>query len=113
MRLETRYAISALRKANWLPCYRLQRSWAKVMFLQVCVILLTGWGCLPQCMLGYHTTLGSRHPPPLGADTPPEQTPSGADTPPPPRHTVNERPVRILLKCILVVTLLTLLLLRL
>ena len=50
--------------------------------------------------------------PPLGADTPPrEQTspssrhPLGADTPPPGsrlRHTVNERPVRILLECILV-----------
>ena len=59
--------------------YRPQRSWAKVMFLQVCVILFTGRGCLPQCMLGYHT--------PLGADTPREQTPPqsrhppGADTP--------------------------------
>ena len=44
------------------------------------------------------TPPGSRHPP--GADTP------GADQPPPPgsrlRHTVNERPVRILLECILV-----------
>ena len=52
----------------------------------------------------------SRHPPradpprpdtPLAADTPPEQTP------PPPgsrlQHTVYERPVRILLECILVV----------
>ena len=67
----------------------------------------------------------SRHPP--GADIPPEQTPPGADTPqsrhppggdPPEQtppweqtpipgsrlqHTVNERPVRILLECILVV----------
>ena len=51
---------------------------------------------------------------PLGADTPPsEQTtpptrhPLGADTPPPGsrlQHTVNERPVRILLECILVKT---------
>ena len=86
---------------------------AKVMFLLVSVILLT-WGCLPQCMLGYH---------PPGADTPQEQTPPGQDThprsryPPPPdqtpsradsppgsrlRHMVNERPVRILLECILV-----------
>ena len=48
-------------------------------------------------------TLGSRHPPwsrhPPGAATPQEQTPL------PPgsrfRHTVNERPVRILLECIL------------
>ena len=72
---------------------------------------------------------GSRHPPdqahtPLGADTPPdqatppeadtplqtrhpsqEQTPPGPGTPPPGsrrQHTVNERPVRILLECILV-----------
>ena len=44
---------------------------------------------LPQCILGY---------------TPPEQTPR-EQTPPPGswlRHTVNERPVRILLECILV-----------
>ena len=112
---------------------------AKVMFLLVSVILLTGGGgCLPQCMLGADTPWeqtppwkqtpqkqtppGSRHPPPpgsrhpLGADTPWKQTPSrsrhlpsGADTPPPPpgsrhpvRDTVNERPVRILLECILV-----------
>ena len=64
------------------------------MFLQVCVILFTG-GCLPQCMLGYHTpeqtTPQSRplqeqtHP--LGADTPPEQTHPGADTPPPRKQT--------------------------
>ena len=70
---------------------------------------------------------GSRHPlvadtpHPSGADTPQEQTPQsrhppetrhppGADTPPQEqitpgsrlRHTVNERPVRILLECILV-----------
>ena len=58
----------------------------------------------------------SRHPhpraDPLGADTPQEQTPPGsrhppvgADTPPPEsrlQHTVYERPVRILLECILV-----------
>ena len=46
---------------------------------------------LPQCMLGYH---------PPGVGTPPqEQAPPRADTP---RHTVNERPVRILLQCILI-----------
>ena len=76
------------------------------------------------------TPPGSRHPPradtppgadPPGADTPLEQTPPPEQTPPleqtppkqtPPRpdtppgsrlqHTVNERPVRILLECILV-----------
>ena len=72
-------------------------------------------GGLPQCMLGYHT--------PPGPDTPPDQTPPGSrpprirhlplgadppqdQTPPPPgfrlQHTANERPVRILLECILV-----------
>ena len=76
--------------------YRPQRSWAKVTFLQASVILSTE-GCLPQCMLGYHTPR-SRHP--LGADTPQgqtpprgrhpreqtpwEQTPPRADTSPPP-----------------------------
>ena len=59
---------------------------AKVMFLLVSVILLTGV-CLPQCMLGYHP--GSRHPPP-------KQTPSGADpqeqTPPRSRHPPEQTP---------------------
>ena len=111
--------------------YRPQRSWAKVMFLQVCVILFTGGGCLPQCMLGYHPPPeqtppswsrprpGSRHPPgsrPPGSRHPPRSrhpppsrhTHPQEQTPPPPgsrlRHTVNERPVRILLECILVLT---------
>ena len=60
-------------------------------------------GCLPQCMLGYHT-LGSRHHP-LGADTP-----WGGDTTLPPEQTpplpTEIRPllrtVCILLECILV-----------
>ena len=46
---------------------------AKVMFLHLFVILFTGGGCLPRCMLGYHT--------PPGADTP-QSRPPGADTPP-------------------------------
>ena len=66
---------------------------------------------------------GMRPSPPTGADTPreqtppipPEQTPLKQTPPrsrhPPPgsrlRHTVNERPVRILLECILVANLLT------
>ena len=69
-------------------------------------------GGLPQCMLGYHRPLGAYTPPP--EQTPPwEQTPPQSrhpppqeQTPPPHRsglwHTVNERPVRILLECILV-----------
>ena len=61
---------------------------AKVMFLLVSVILLTGGGGLPQCMLGYHP------PPILGADTAPrKQTPRSPQSrhPPwsryPPEHT--------------------------
>ena len=85
-------------------------------------------GGLPQCMLGYPPP-PDQIPTPPRPDTPPDQTspspldqtsPSPLDqtpppprpgTPPPPRphtpgsrrqHTVNERPVRILLECILV-----------
>ena len=83
-------------------------------------------GGLPQCMLGYQPPLWSRHPPwsrtprtrppgsraplldqtpplpgadPPGADTPQEQTSTPGSRR---QHTVNERPVRILLECILV-----------
>ena len=90
--------------------YRPQRSWAKVMFLQVSVILLTGEG-LPQCMLGCqtppprpgrshqtgHTPLGQADPPwtrqthpPPGPGRPPSDqadTPWTRQTPPGPgRH---------------------------
>ena len=62
---------------------------------------------------GADTSPGRRHPPgsrhPARADTPQEQTPPRSRHPqradPPQsrhRHTVNERPVRILLECILV-----------
>ena len=115
--------------------YRPQRSRAKVMFLQASVILLTGGVCLSACwdattLPGADTpqsrhppgadppeqTPGSRHPPPR-ADTPWEQSPRSRcpprSRPPwsrhPPRsslrHTVNERLVRILLECILVLKL--------
>ena len=75
--------------------YRPQRSWAKVMFLQASVILLT-WGgvCLSACWdahpPGADTPLGAdtprtRHPPgtrhPHGADTPGSRHPPRADTP--------------------------------
>ena len=33
-------------------CYRPQRSWGKVIFSQVSVILLTGVGCYPACIAG-------------------------------------------------------------
>ena len=69
--------------------YRPQRSWAKVMFLQVCVILFTRGGgvCLSAC-------LDTTPPPPLRSRPPPGSRH---------QHTVNERPVRILLECILVI----------
>ena len=92
----------------------------KVMFLQACVC--PHGGCLPQCMLGYHTHTplgedtppGSRHPPgsrpPQEQTHPPEQTPPEEtppeQTPPPSRHPPERRPllrtVRIPLECILV-----------
>ena len=95
--------------------YRPQRSWAKVMFLQASVILSTG-GCLWQVdPLGgrppQDQTLapGTRPPrtrhPPWRQTAPGPDTLPGRQTPSPGsrlQHTVNERPVRILLKCILV-----------
>ena len=103
--------------------YRPQRSCDQGnIFTPVCHSFCSqGGGGLPQCMLGYHPPPGAdtplprtRHSPksrphPPGADTPPqtrpprtrppwEQTPPGSKL----RHTVNERPVRILLECILV-----------
>ena len=99
---------------------------AKVMILQASNCPQGwGWGCLPHCMLEYHTPPRSRHPhsrPPgsrhsPGADappgpyTPPEQTPPeqtspesrhppGADTPPGIWSLLWM--VSILLECILV-----------
>ena len=93
---------------NSFKCfYRPQRSWAKVMFLQASVILSTGGGGV--CLSAWWDPPWQQTPPP-GLDPPPVQTPPrsrpppGADTPPGSRcqHTVNERPVRILLECILV-----------
>ena len=103
---------------------------AKVIFLHLSVILFTGGMCLrqpPQVRQPPGSdTPQSRQPPwvrhhppqeqttPLG-QTPPGQTPPlGADTPrsghPPGsilRHTVHERPVRILLECILVISIIS------
>ena len=82
---------------NWVITGR-NEVVAKVVFLLMSVILLTG-GCLPQCMLGYHppweqTPPGSRPPweqtnprsrhlpgadnPPGSGHHPPEQTPPGS-----------------------------------
>ena len=96
--------------------YRPQRSWAKAMFLQTSVILSTGGG---RVSASVHAgmpdpPLGAGTPPPPGSrppqirHTPPTRHPPGPGTPPPHppgsrrQHTVNERPVRILLECILV-----------
>ena len=71
----------------------------------------------PQKQTPRSDTPQEQTPTPLGTDTPPEHTPlkqtspssrhpPGADMPPPGirlRHAVNERPVRILLECILVI----------
>ena len=77
---------------------------AKVMFLLVSVILSTGG------VSGRENPLARRPPwagrPPRQGDPPGQGDPPARRTPPPggpPRHTVNERPVRILLECILVV----------
>ena len=59
---------------------------AKVIFLYLFVILITGGGGLLQCMLGYH--------PPRRRHLPPKK-----EAPP---HTVNEQPVDILLESILI-----------
>ena len=74
------------------------------MFLHLSVILFTGGG-LPQCMLGYHPLLRTRHPP--VADTPPEQAPPAPGSRHPPVQcmlgdTANKRAVCILLECNLV-----------
>ena len=90
---------------------------AKVMFLHVCVVLFTGGGL----RAGPSPGPGRENPPPpgtwqgeppprdLAGRTPPDQArhPPGPGRHLPHReedcsHTVNERPVRILLECILV-----------
>ena len=77
--------------------YRPQRSWGKVMFLHVSVILFTGGVSLSACS---DTPPRSRTP--LGADTtPPPPPPTGADTPQeetrktPPRKKPGRPPQRV------------------
>ena len=61
-----------------LTFFRPQRSWSKVMFLHLSLILFTGRGCLPQCMLGY-IPLGGDPPGRHQVDTlPPRKTPPGS-----------------------------------
>ena len=114
-----------------VSCYRPQRSWAKVIFSQASVCPQgRGRGSAsvhaglyppdppdqtppgpdpPEQTPPQTRPPGTRHPPrtrhPPGANPPRTRHPPGADTPPPGsrlQHTVNERPVRILLECILV-----------
>ena len=81
---------------------------AKVIFLHLFVILFKGGTVVVS-----HKALRQTPPPRTRHPPPPEQAhhPPGPDTPPAPnttppgsrlRHTVYERPVRILLECILV-----------
>ena len=89
------------------------------MFLQASVILSTGGGRVSASVHAgmtdtprtRHTTPPDQaHHPPRTRHPPQEQTPPGTDTPPRTntplgsrlQHTVNMRPVRILLECILV-----------
>ena len=94
---------------------------AKVMFLQLCVILFTGGVSGRENPPGRRTPWKENPPeekPPLPIEEPPgRRTPPLGGRPPrkenplegdprerePPRHTVNERSVRILLECILVI----------
>ena len=75
---------------------------AKVIFLHLSVILFTGG----VCPLPGRTPLPARENPPACQGDPPgpDPPPPGPDPPPGSRlqHTINERPVRILLECILV-----------
>ena len=77
----------------------------KIMFLHVSVILSTGGGLQAGPPSRENPPSGQGEPP--WAGKPPQDQadpPDQADTPPGRRlqHTVNERPVRILLECILV-----------
>ena len=99
----------------WHHCYQPQRSCGQGnVFTGACDSVHRGRGvCLSACWNTTHPP-GSRHPtkqtprsrhPREQTHTPPEQTPPGSRHPPFKsrlRHTVNERPVRILLECILV-----------
>ena len=65
---------------NDLNCYQPQRSCGQGhIFTPVGQsVRRGGWGCLPQCMLGYHTPQEQTPP---RADTPWADTPPQADTP--------------------------------
>ena len=100
----TELSLNAANSGNLIYYYRPQRSWAKVIFSQACVCP-QGGGLSASVHAGIYiweqTPLhpGSRCPHPPRPGRPP-----GSRHPPEIRlqHTVNERPVRILLECVLV-----------
>ena len=76
------------------------------MFLQALVILSTGSVCLPREQTPPEQTTPGEDTFPQEQPHPPGAHPPSWSKPPPGtrlRHTVNERPVRILLECILVI----------
>ena len=93
---------------TYLVYYRPQRSCGQgYVFLHVCVILFTG-GVSRQAPPGRENPPQTRQTPPRPGRHPPPgpgRHPTPWPSPPPARrlqHTVNDRPVRILLECILV-----------
>ena len=76
-----------------LHFYRPQRSCGKVMFLHLSVILFTGGGGV--CRTPSRQTPSQADTPLLGKHTPPRQTPR-------PQRRPLQRPVHILLECILI-----------
>ena len=85
-----------------------QQSWAKVMFLQACLILFTGGSTWAGTPPGPGTPPRTRYTPktrytprtmythldqvhPLGSGTPPDQVPPGPSTPPGTRYTPQDQ----------------------
>ena len=93
--------------------YRPQRSWGKVMFLHVCVILFTGGWCYPSMHCRWYPSMPCSRSPgrgacswggsaPKGGSAPGGSAPRGAWWRPPLGQLL--RAVHILLECILVWT---------
>ena len=82
--------------------YHPQRSWGKVMFLQVCVILFTGGEYLTRYTPGPGAPPQTRCTPQEQVHPPGPGTPQTRYTPWDQGHTVYARAVRILLECNLV-----------
>ena len=109
----------AMERTKQLKFYCPQRSWGKVIFLHMYVILFMGDVCLSACW-DTHLLPGADPPPrsrhPLRADTPTEQTPNGSRHPPEQcmlGDMGNKQVVCILLECNLVSIAITLWMLQL